>query len=106
MLRILIKETTSYGTRDKFKEMLNNELYGEEFNHAIVRYDKCYGINENDAPENWTLQLYSENYHISFFCLAAGFGGTGPHDLKSILDLCGFKDTERVFTEVSLDFYN
>ena len=103
--RVLIKEDTSFETVDVFKELLEGKLKGEHFTNATVRYDKNHMIDENDLPEDWTLQLYSDNYHISMYCLTAGYGGAGPTDLRTILDLCGFYNTDIVFKEENVDFY-
>ena len=103
--RILIKENTSYGTLDSFKDLIEGPLKSENFTHATVRYDKNRLIDWEDEPDDWTLQLYSDNYHISMFCLTSGYGESGPTDLSTILDLCGFENTDIVLKEENIDFF-
>lgn len=104
MINILIKENTSYGSVKAFKNLMSN-FKNVEFVKAEVRYDKRHLLDESDPPENWPLQLYTtNNMKISVYNVTAGYGGTGPHDMKEILDLCGFIDTHNVLEYGNLDF--
>ena len=104
-VNILIKEKSSYDTVQVFKYLREYYLNRCSFERAEINYDVNRLNDENDPPEKWSVHLYADIFKISIYGLTAGYGGTGPHHLKEILDLCGeFENTERVLKEGNITF--
>jgi len=110
-MQLLIKTSTSDEAVEQFKYIYDSFLKKNEmFEKAEVRYDKLVGIPGDVISSTfWPLQIYTTNMQISVYCLSAGYGGSGPTDLKKILDMVGFKWTDRVLHSernfVCFDFY-
>ena len=107
MIEMHIKAETTYENVELFKYLCDLTLNHYVLKKAEIRYNRKRLNDENDPPEKWTLQLYYDRLHISVYGLTSGYNGSGPSDLKEILDYCGFKseETNRVFSEESFDLY-
>ena len=97
---IQVRTSTSYEAVDMFKYLYEHFLKDEKFAYAEIFYNKRLGLYlDSKDSENWPLQIFTmSGIRISVFSVTAGYGGSGPMDMKAILDKCGFKDTDQVLT--------
>lgn len=101
-IHIVIKGGTSDEAVKLFKDLLNNFIKNEDIMRAEISYCKSEGLVSMDSdPKTWPLQIYTSNdILISVYNVTAGYGGSGPHAMKEILELSGFepKYTKKVLS--------
>ena len=56
-------------------------------------------MNEEDYPLIITGTYHRSHFELRVFCLTAGYGGSGPHDMLDVLHAIGFPvDEEAILT--------
>ncbi len=110
--QILINGKSSEQSVILFRDLVTNKLSKSKIYRAEVNYIKSKGMPNIDNPEDWPLQLYTEDgVNISVYNVTAGYYGKGPDATKTILELAGFskRETMKVLytmkDEVHCSFY-
>ena len=88
---IVIRTTTSYQARDAVLGLIEA---GFKSNKAEIRYDLSQGLppleNEDLYPLTLEGSFHGHPTTIKVYGVTAGYGGTGPNDLVTILKKAGF----------------
>lgn len=94
MIRIDIKEAASYNNLEALKKVWHDSW---RLQSVEIDWD-THSLPDDRNPETWPLKatFLDERTEIivRIYSLAVGYGGTGPHDLVSILKWMGVRCSE------------
>lgn len=107
MIKILIQEDASYNNLDTLKEILRGRNW--KLKDVTILYNPARGLPNpyhiNKWPFNANFDIDDKKVAVYIYYLTVGYGGTGPHDLASILDFLGVSYTdEEIFTKRKMDY--
>ena len=94
---------TSYMARDIAINVLRSGHFTP--NGYTIKYNLGKGLpnpdemSEDDYPLIFKGKYDGRPFELRVFCLTAGYGGSGPHDMFALLDSAGFPvDEEAILT--------
>ena len=105
MIKIDIMEGASYNNLDALKKVWHHswKLQKVEINWNL-RYDTVDAKNSETWPFKALFSEGQDEIVVRIYSLTAGYGGSGPHDLMSILNWLGVKYYEKdILTERMLE---
>ncbi len=96
MITITIKNSASYETENEFRKVIETIIKPEQIRKVKIFYETQNGLpSYNCKPEEYPVIMETDNnVRICLYPLSAGYGGSGPTDLLSILKLAGFRIDE------------
>ena len=89
MINIAVKCSTSYGTVDEFKKVLEM-VKADNIVSVRIFYDKMLPDYDCSLEEYPVKMDTNVGVTIYLYSLSAGYAGTGPNDLVKVLQLAGF----------------
>lgn len=107
MLQIDVNETTSYGTRDQVK-LLIDCFGGKERIERVCLDVRKYTVSKRTDVDRVPVRIYTTitdgrrdyEVEINAFMFTCGYGGSGPTDLVDLLRYTGVVfDENEIFTE-------
>ncbi len=94
MIRIDIKEAASYNNLEALKKVWHDSW---KLQSVEIDWD-TWNLPDDRNPETWPVKAYftdeRDEIIVRIYSLAIGYGGTGPHDLISILKWLGVRYSE------------
>ena len=106
MVTIEIDKDASYENLPVLKMILQDRKW--KLKRVSFIYSPSLGLPNKVIPGRWPFEAYfdmsGEEIRVKIYSLTAGYPGTGPHDLLSILDFLGVKySKEDILTKRKMD---
>ena len=107
MINIFIQENVSYNNLDALKEILRGRNW--KLKDVSIIYNPARGLSNPYFIDKWPFKanfdIDGKEVAIWIYTLTVGYGGTGPHDLASILNFLGVSYAdEEIFTKRKMDY--
>ena len=107
MINILVRESASYNNLPTLKEILRGRNW--KLKNVSIIYSPGRGLPDPSFIDKWPFKaifdIDGQEVAICFYALTVGYGGTGPHDLASILDFLGVSYIEEdIYTKHQMDY--
>ena len=107
MINILVRESASYQNLTTLKEILRGRNW--KLKNVSIIYSPGRGLPDPSFIDKWPFKaifdIDGQEVAICFYALTVGYGGTGPHDLASILDFLGVSYIEEdIYTKRQMDY--